>query len=198
MNTDESNFKAWFVDALQPLRLNGHAGFIFALVSFPLLERYLREKSGAGEAISLPVQFFNELASLFPAISGKQSAFWHSYRNGLLHQVSFSKSKISNGGVVVMPQAGLSGYNPRPVYYDATTDSFYMNPLVFFDTVTAKILSDFSTYRGVSSPAHILPWVQVPGFGSPTIVPTIGAPFICGTGNYVSLPLQPPSSNSPL
>jgi hypothetical protein len=36
-----------FVDVLEPLRDKGDAGFIFAVVSLPLLERYLREKSGA-------------------------------------------------------------------------------------------------------------------------------------------------------
>jgi hypothetical protein len=60
---------------LEPLRDKGDAGFIFAVVSLPLLERYLREKSGAGQASTLPQEFFDELVALFPEIAGKERDF---------------------------------------------------------------------------------------------------------------------------
>jgi hypothetical protein len=53
----KENFRQWFVNVLDPLRGNGNAGFIFAFVSLPSLERYLRQKSGAGEAPTLPEKF---------------------------------------------------------------------------------------------------------------------------------------------
>jgi hypothetical protein len=90
MTDHEENFRKWFVDALGPLRSKGDAGFIFAFVSLPLLERYLREKSGAGEAMTLPTQFFVELGKLFPEVAGREKSMWHCYRNGLLHQAAFS------------------------------------------------------------------------------------------------------------
>ena len=45
MATAEDDFRKWFVESLAPLRSNGDAGFVFAMVAFPLLERYLRNKS---------------------------------------------------------------------------------------------------------------------------------------------------------
>ena len=46
MATAEDDFRKWFVESLAPLRSNGaRAGFVFAMVAFPLLERYLRNKS---------------------------------------------------------------------------------------------------------------------------------------------------------
>ena len=64
MTEDENYFRKWFVDVLEPLRDKGDAGFVFAVVSFPLLERYLREKSDAGQASTLPQEFFDELGSI--------------------------------------------------------------------------------------------------------------------------------------
>jgi hypothetical protein len=71
MTADERNFRKWFVGVLKPLRDNGNGGF-FAFVSFPLLERYLREKSDVGQTASLSDRFYDELASLFPTLSGKR------------------------------------------------------------------------------------------------------------------------------
>lgn len=184
MSDDEIYFRKWYVDALAPLRKNSDAGFIFAFVSLPLLERYLREKSGAGQALTLPPQFFTQLRALFPEVVGKENDFWHCYRNGLLHQAAFSKEKIRNGICVVMPSAGLSGHDPRPVYHDAATNSFYLNPMVFFDRVTSTILADFATYLGSLSPAHSLPTVLSPGTSVPYVVPTIGAYIPGATGSF--------------
>ena len=184
MSDDEKYFRDWYVAALAPLRSNGDAGFIFAFVSLPLLERYLREKSGAGQVLQLPIQFYLELRALFPEIAGKENDLWHCYRNGLLHQAAFSKEKIRHGICVVMPSAGLSGHDSRPVYYDVPTDSFYMNPVVFFDRVTGAILADFATYLGSLSPAHKLPTIVAPSTAVPYIVPTIGAYYPGATGSY--------------
>ena len=123
MTDHEENFRKWFVDALDPLRGKGDAGFIFAFVSLPLLERYLREKSGAGEAISLRTQFFVELGKLFPEIAGREDRMWHCYRNGLLHQAAFSQVKRHQGMVVVL-NAALSGHHKRAIYYDSLGDCF--------------------------------------------------------------------------
>jgi hypothetical protein len=79
------------------------------------------------------------------------------------------------------PNAGLSGHDSRPVYYDTPSDSFYVNPLAFFDRVTGTILTDFATYLGSLSPAHKLPTIVSPSTVVPGIVPTIRA-FIPDAG----------------
>jgi len=49
VRTAEDDFKKWFVESLEPLRNNDDAGFIFAMIAFPILERYLRRKSALPE-----------------------------------------------------------------------------------------------------------------------------------------------------
>jgi hypothetical protein len=183
MTDHEKNFRKWFMTPLEPLRGNGDAGFIFAFVSLPLLERYLREKSGAGEAAILPPQFFLELRKLFPEIACRENNMWHCYRNGLLHQAAFSQEKRRQGIVVVL-NAALSGHDNRPIYYDISGDCFYMNPEEFFDRVTKTILGDFTTYVGSLSPAHPLPSISSPSTVVPGVVPTITGLIIGATGFY--------------
>ena len=181
MNSNEANFRMWYLDALEPLRGKGHTGFIFAMVAFPLLERYLREKSGAGEIISLTDSFHVELGVLFPDIAGRERQFWACYRHGLLHQATF-KQQSPTGTLVIT--SGLSGHDPRPVYFDVIANAYYLNPVAFFDQVTAKILSDFSTFEGSLSPSHQFPLIIDPLSAISGVVPTIGAPFPGSTGNY--------------
>jgi hypothetical protein len=58
MANAEADFRKWFVESLAPLRTNGDAGFIFVFVAFPLLERYLRRKSGCPDGQNLTDGFF--------------------------------------------------------------------------------------------------------------------------------------------
>ena len=183
MTDHQENFRKWFVDALDPLRGNGDAGFIFAFVSQPLLARYLREKSGAGEAPTLPRQFFVELGKLFSEIAGREDRMWHCYRNGLLHQAAFSQEKRRQGIVIVL-NAALSGHDTRPIYYDSAGDCFYMNPKEFFDRVTNTILGDFATYLGSLSPAHPLPAVAFPSTAVRGVTPTITGLIVGASGSY--------------
>ena len=66
MVTSQAEFQKWFVDSLAPLRSNGDAGFVFVLTAFPLLERYLRRKSGCPDGQSLTPAFFTNLGLTFP------------------------------------------------------------------------------------------------------------------------------------
>jgi hypothetical protein len=70
MPTTQDYFNDWFRDVLQGLYKNSNAGFVIVITSLTLLERYLREKSGAGQADTLPDAFFEEFLKLFPQIAG--------------------------------------------------------------------------------------------------------------------------------
>ena len=48
-NIHHDNFRAWFSKILEGLYSVQDAGFPILMISFPLLERYLREKSGVHE-----------------------------------------------------------------------------------------------------------------------------------------------------
>jgi hypothetical protein len=74
MSNAETDFRRWFVDSLAPLRNNGDAGFIFVMVAFPLLERYLRNKSGTAEGESLGTDFFDLLGEVLAVLSERTSA----------------------------------------------------------------------------------------------------------------------------
>src|SRR4029434_1778470 len=111
----------------------------------------LRGKSACPEGRNLTSAFFSNLGILLPSTASRERSFWDCYRNGLLHQMTFPQSKLERktGIWVDLPQAGISGYDPRPVYFAPNPDRFYLNPLVFFDLVTSTILADFAPYEGV-------------------------------------------------
>lgn len=184
MSTSEYDFRKWFVDSLALLRGNGDAGFIFVLIAFPLLERYLRRKSGCPDGQPLTSAFKTNLGTLFKDIAGKETEFWDCYRNGLLHQVTFPRAKLNKKGIWVdLPEAGLSGYDPRPVYFLPATEQFYLNPTSFFDAVTSAILADFATYEGSNSCYYDLPSIENSVTAVPGIVATINLQ-IPRTGSY--------------
>lgn len=174
MATAEEDFENWFVNSLADLRGNGNARFILALVAFRLLERYLRNKSGCPEGKPLKDVFFEARSRIIPDLEGREHEFWDCYRNGLLHQVTFSKATIGKGGVWVdLPPAGISGYDSRPVYFDEHVGGFFLNPIKFFDHVAAAIQGDFGTYEGSDDSKFPLPTIAIPGFGDVGTVPTI-------------------------
>lgn len=176
MTTSEADFRRWFVESLTPLRSNGHAAFIFVLTAFPLLERYLRRKSGCPDGQNLTDGFFTRLGSLFVEVAGRERQFWDCYRNGLLHQGTFPTAKLNKttGIWVPLPESGISGYDPRPVYFVPATNQFFLNPISFFEAVTNAILADFATYEGSVTPRYGLPSVTSPTTAVPHIAATIG------------------------
>lgn len=175
MKSSESNFRNWFVNSLAALRGNGDAGFIFALIAFPLLERYLRNKSGCPEGQNLTDEFYVNLGLSLKEVARREREFWDCYRNGLSHQVTFAQAKLNRktGIWIALPQAGISGHDSRPVYFVEDSNQFFLNPIVFFDFVTGTILSDFCTYEGTDASAYRLPSIATPFAGPFTTVPTI-------------------------
>jgi hypothetical protein len=175
MSDAEADFRKWFVESLDPLRANANAGFIFVFVAFPLLERYLRRKSGCPDGENLTPAFFKQLGLLFDGIVGNECEFWHCYRNGLLHQATFPQAKLDKrrGIWVTLPDAGISGHDPRPVYFVLEKAQIFLNPISFFDAVTSAILKDFGTYEESGTHYYKLPWPYDPSAAGSNIVPTI-------------------------
>jgi hypothetical protein len=132
---------------------------------------------GCPEGQTLTDQFFRNLGNTFSEISGKESEFWSCYRNGLLHQVTFAKAKLDTktGIWVALPSSGISGHDPRPVYFNPNVGRFFLNPIGFFDFVTGTMLGDFSVYEEVNaSTQYPLPAVGNPSTVQPGTTPTIG------------------------
>ena len=182
-STAEDDFRKWYVDSLAPLRDKGDAGFIFTMVAFPLLERYLRNKSECPEGSDLSPKFFDNIAEIFPDIAVKRREFWQCYRNGLLHQATFPRErwKKRDGIWVMLPSAALSGHDERPVYFDDRVGGFFLNPISFFDHVVAEILANFGTYEEVDSARNRLPVVYDLRTAQAGITPTTGLPLTSET-----------------
>ena len=168
MATTEDYFNEWFRDVLRDLYRNRNAGFVIVITSLTLLERYLREKSGAGQADALPDPFFNEFVKLFPQIPDVPTArmFCQVCRHGLMHQATF-RVKTKKGQM--MSAVGLDDSGPVLRYEtDGTKYLFMMSPSKFSAAVITAIENDFPTFEGGSSPDHPLPevWPYHSGRGS--------------------------------
>lgn len=179
MSTAQAEFEKWFVESMKPLRQNGHAGFIFLFVAFPLLERYLRNKAGSRcpEGETLNDECLKPLGEMFPDIEGNERVFWDCYRNGLLHQVTFPTAKLKKKEKIwiELPAAGISGYDPRPVYFNEEVNAFLVNPITLFDRITTEIEENFSVYENADKPSfYSLPRVIDPSTAESWTTPTTG------------------------
>jgi hypothetical protein len=171
MSENLDNFSKWFKNPLSRLHKNTDAGFIILIVSLPLLERYLREKTGNFENPTLDDKFYDEFVNLFPSVGDTKAArkFWEIYRRGLLHQATL---KSPNGTV----QAGLhNAAQDIQVGYDAEGSIFTVSPVKFSQKVIETIESDFPTFEAATSsrhrPAHISAETGNSGFDNRTRKP---------------------------
>ena len=156
MNTNRDNFRTWYSQMLDRLYSDQNAGFVILMISFPLLERYLREKSGVHEN-ALNDSFYTELQRIFPVLTNKNVAkqFWQVYRNGLLHQVTLS---LKNKKGIQMPTGWLH-QNIDLLKIDDSGD-FWIHPAKFAKNVIEIIENDFDTFEGQHSNNHPLPRVH--------------------------------------
>jgi hypothetical protein len=155
--THRENFDFWFVEVLETLYPCREAGFVVLMATLPLLERYLRQRTGlVSENDKLTCKFYDELYKVLPELNTRDRAkdFWNIYRNGLLHQVTFSqnnKSKIR----------GSVSHDPKEIIsFDPQTSNFRLHPVLFSKQVLKQIVSDFSMFEGASSAAPPLSTVH--------------------------------------
>ena len=150
MSDDQQNFTKWFKNPIKELQKNVNAGFIVVTVSLPLLERYLRQKTGIFEAGNLDDRFCNEFLNLFPSPGDIKTvrAFWEIYRHGLLHQAAL-KTKT---GII---EAGLhNAAQDLEIAYNQKGWVFTVSPVKFSDKVIETIDNDFPTFEGHTQAAR--------------------------------------------
>jgi len=171
MSENLDNFSKWFKRPIGCLQKNTDAGFIILMVSLPLLERYLREKTENFEKPTLDDKFYHEFVNLFPSVGDPKAArkFWEIYRHGLLHQATL---KSPNGTV----QAGVhNAAQDIQVGYDSEGCVFTVSPVKFSNKVLETIESDFPTFEAATSsrhrPAHISAETGYSGFDNRTREP---------------------------
>ena len=160
MATHVHNFKCWYAGVLDALYKHTNAGFVILIVAFPLLERYLREKSGLPENDPLTDQFYLELLAVFPALSRIAVAkeFWQVYRNGLLHQVTLSRQNRKGEPM----RKGSLRSDGRMLTIEP--GDFWVDPVEFARAVIQTIDNDFPTFEGQRS--NPLPVINITSNGT--------------------------------
>lgn len=151
------NFRKWYKDILCHLYPNRDAGFAILFIAFPLIERYLRAKSGISEDAKLNNRFYSELIGIFPVLENENTArdFWQIYRNGLLHQVTFSLRK--NQGIKLVVGWVSNDASMLSILDDG---GFMVHPAKFARHIVRHIENDFSTFEGQRITSPPLPEVQ--------------------------------------
>jgi hypothetical protein len=157
---DRLNFEEWFGSSLERLIRNPAAGFICAMVAFPLLERYLCRVSS--DEPSSPA-FNNALLNFMSELGTVEAAnrFWGVYRHGLLHAAELQRRGdwLSHETPIVIRQG----------------DRFCMNPARFAERVLEKIRLEFDKYALQGLP-------QVESVTAPSTLGISGSTYI-GTGS---------------
>ncbi len=178
MTTELSNFKSWYADVLLTLYPIRNAGIAALMLSFPLLERYLRQKNNLNPSDALNDGCMTDLCTIFPALPslGIARQFWHIYRNGFLHQVTLSPQKRNGTN---MPVGWLTHDINTAVSIEAD-GSFLVQPVLFSQTVVKTIENNFLLFAGIGTPAPPLPVVEsrlgasIPGSTQSVILSTRG------------------------
>jgi len=158
MDTDYQHFQMWYKRILEKLYDDPHAGFPILMITFPLLERYLREKSQSYEEYKLNDKFHDELIKIFPELNTRENSkkFWKIYRNGILHQATLSGEDKTLSGC-------LTKLNDS-IRID-TGGTIYIYPTNFSKKVIMTIENDFYTFTAAHSTNHMLAVVSNLGNG---------------------------------
>jgi hypothetical protein len=149
---DLQNFKSWYKQILENLYNDPNAGFPILMITFPLLERYLREKSKNYEKDSLDDKYHDELLKIFPELinTGNSKKFWQIYRHGILHQATLSERDKMIHGCITSQHSSI---------HVDSGGVIYINPAGFSRKVIMAIESDFKTFIAAHSKNHMLPIV---------------------------------------
>lgn len=181
-SVDRQNFELWHVRILVSLYPDEHAGFPIMMIALPLVERYLRQKSGTYEETVLRKEFYAELLALFPQLEDTEIAkqFWTVYRHGLVHQVSMKDVKTRDSRQF----KGWLGKNSKAIAVKSTGAAyeFLVDPVQFAAKIVETIGGDFSTFLGPNSPNHSLARGGMTGFGTGATGPGPLGPT--GDGSY--------------
>jgi hypothetical protein len=145
------NFRAWYVKVLESLYPRRASGVATLMISFPLLERYLRQANGLKpEEVVLNDSCMTTLQTIFAALPDIATArnFWQVYRNGLLHQATLS-TRTRKG--TILP-AGSMTHDIKVPLVIKRNGSFVLHPVFFSQEVVRTIEANFRIFEGVGTP----------------------------------------------
>ncbi len=162
------NFQQSIRDPIRRLSRYKHAGFALAMVAFPVLERWIRGKIGIGGLQlkdSAGDKFYAELAARFPALRDPADGafphvarvFWQAFRNGIVHQATFSTKPVKVSGVEVLPVfCAFVARTGVPIVTIPSTRNFILDPYSFAEGVLVIVEKDFGAYEAADPQHHTL------------------------------------------
>lgn len=158
--TNRDNFRNWFAAQIERLSSDRDAGFVIALISFPLLERYLRQTT---KAVPKSPAFQQGLLTFLPELGDEKSAqlFWTTYRHGLLHNLTLSREThgLTHDTRIVEVHSG---------------GRVWLNPVLFAQRILSRIEADFETFEGGNPLPAVSVYGRVPDFSN-------ASPYVMGT-----------------
>ena len=128
MSDTRDNFNRWYKGPLTLLYQNDDAGIPILMITLPLLERYLREKTGIHEETGVNSPDFNKaLMQMFPGLPNERIAqkFWRVFRHGLCHQATLR----------VLPDLIFAGLNNDAPALHTDGMNFIVSPVKFSQKV---------------------------------------------------------------
>ena len=157
--SDRAIFKQRFRVPIELLIEVEHTGFALMIIAIPLIERLLRGRCKIGDNPRLPTIFHDELCRLFPALGDAAGAraFWQAFRNGILHQATFSLKDPDGAefsgyvGFAALPQG-----NPIVVHRSETPWQFscLVDPIAFARAVLDEVEKDLQTFQDAEPEKH--------------------------------------------
>jgi len=151
-------FKAWYEDVLAMLYPYRDAGIAIFMISLPLTERYLRQKSNLGPDADLSDDFMRRLVKIFCTLKDEATArqFWAVYRHGFLHQATLSRSTRRGTPLPI----GWLTHDISEAIQIMPDGSFCMHPVLFSQKIVNEIRADFAAFAGTVAGAPPLARVE--------------------------------------
>lgn len=164
MSENRANFERWFKEPLEQLYQNQHAGFPVLMITLPLLERYLREKTDNHQQ-ELQEGFHRALVQLVPTLNDIRTSrkFWRLYRHGMLHRGTL---KLEADVIEVGIDERAADYGLVTVSYDSQGYKFRVAAVAFSQLVVSTIENDFDTFAGDNSGTNPMMLLSAPYSGS--------------------------------
>jgi hypothetical protein len=162
------NFHQWIRAPIRKLLSTRQAGFALAMIAFPVLERWTRGKVRIGSSSlrgTAHDRFCAELAVQFQSLRDPADgsfphvahAFWQAFRNGILHQTTFSRTPIKVFGGEALPVFCAFGRRTCvPIVTLHSTRTFILDPYAFAEAVVSIVEKDFSVYKAAEPKHHRL------------------------------------------
>jgi hypothetical protein len=164
--SDRVIFKQRFREPIELLIGKEHTGFALMMIAIPLIERLLRGRCKIGDQRKLPSAFYDELYRVFPALGDRDgaSAFWQAFRNGILHQATFSLKDPR--GAQFSGYVGFKALSPgTPIVLHRSLGhlSCLVDPIAFAQAILDEVEKDLQTFQEAEPDRHPIAFVTEDG-----------------------------------